>query len=218
MQLDRSLVRGLPIFAVFSDAELDQLVPHLRLVELAKGCAVLSQGELAKGIYTIFRGRLKIFSLDLNDKETGFVHLGVGAFFGELSVIDAIVSMVNVVATEDCALILIPMTVAKNLLHQHTMFNEVILKKLANSLRNTNYRVIMLSLKSDQRILYFLNSTGCANPQGETHGVMLTHEEISTMTNLSRETVSRGLRELQASGKIVIYVKNKQRWYQMRAL
>jgi CRP-like cAMP-binding protein len=213
MQLDRSLVRTLPLFEIFNDAELDQLVPYLRLIQADKARTILPQGTLAKGIYTVLKGRLKIHSTDLNSKETGFVYLETGTFFGELSVIDAIPSMVNVDTTEGSALILIPMAMAKKLLHEHSGFNQLILKKLANSLKNTNLRVIMLSAKSNQRILYFLRTSGIASPQGIVNGRMFTHEEISSMTNLSRETVSRNLSELQTNGKITIYQKDKQRWY-----
>lgn len=215
MQLDRSLVKSLPLFAVFTDAELDLVVPHLRLINAEKTNTILSQGTLAKGIYTVLKGRLKIHSLDLNHKETGFVYLGAGAFFGELSVIDEIPSMVNVDTLEGSALILIPLKTAKELLHQHAGFNAVILKKLANSLRNTNHRVIMLSAKSDQRIVYFLRATGIVSPQGDITGQMLTHEEISSMTNLSRETVSRNLSELQNNGTVAIFMHNQQRWYRI---
>ncbi|MBN2648049.1 MAG: Crp/Fnr family transcriptional regulator, partial [Thiotrichales bacterium] len=110
-------------------------------------------------------------------------------------------------------LLLIPSAVAKQLLHNHRAFNQVVLHKLANALRKSNEKIRMLSAKSVGRVIYFLSAQGNANLQGEVHGKMLTHEEIASMVNLSRETVSRTLTQLQKQGHLRLYTQGEQKCF-----
>ncbi|MBD3755571.1 MAG: winged helix-turn-helix domain-containing protein [Gammaproteobacteria bacterium] len=110
-------------------------------------------------------------------------------------------------------MLLVPSPLAKRLLQSHTAFNQIVLHKLANTLRKSNEKIRMLSAKSMGRVIYFLSAQGNPNLHGEVHGKMLTHEEIANMVNLSRETVSRTITQLQKLGHLRIYYQAEQKMF-----
>ncbi|BBP45094.1 CarD family transcriptional regulator [Thiosulfatimonas sediminis] len=213
MDIPYSHLKRTALFSAFSQHDLHALAPQIKVFEFAKGLTIVKQNSLTQGIFIIYKGRLKIHSLDYEHKETAFIFLNPGDFFGELSVIDGIPSSVNVETVEPSILLMIPTAVAKHLLTTHTGFNQSVLQKLANSLRQSNQKIQMLSAKSFGRVIYFLSTHGNSNLQGEVHGKMLTHDEIACMVNLSRETVSRSISQLQKQGYLSFYYQGNQKMF-----
>jgi len=69
---------------------------------------------------------------------------------------------------------------------------------------------MMLSAKSQWRVYYFLRSIG--GRQGtQIIGKLPTHQTIASMIHLSRETVTRNLKELQKIGLIQLGVLNEEK-------
>lgn len=213
MDIPYSHLKNITLFSVFTQQELQTLAPQIKAFEFQKGLTIIKQNTVAQGIFVIFEGRLRIYSFDFENKETAFAFLNKGDFFGELSVIDQIPSSVNVETVEPSILLLVPSPLAKRLLQSHTAFNQIVLHKLANTLRKSNEKIRMLSAKSMGRVIYFLSAQGNPNLHGEVHGKMLTHEEIANMVNLSRETVSRTITQLQKLGHLRIYYQAEQKMF-----
>jgi CRP-like cAMP-binding protein len=204
LNIRREALTQQPLLKVFNSAELDQIVPYMQFIQAPKSHPVIPQGHLSGGIYILLQGRLKIYSIGGENQETGVTYITPSQFFGELSVIDNIPSSVQVETLEDSILILIPSATCQKLMMQKPEFTGVILQKLANSIRTSNHKILMLNAKSSGRVLHFLRSAAHSSEQGALCGPMLKHDEIATMTNLSRETVSRSLSKLKKAGQLTI--------------
>ena len=78
-----------PIFAGLSNKEAEELASHCEVILLPPDRKVFSQGEEAKGMYILFRGRLEIQVQDLQGKEHKVGTLEKGEIFGEMSILDS---------------------------------------------------------------------------------------------------------------------------------
>jgi len=205
IQVSRQLLNKQRLFQHFSDTEFDQIIPVLKFLQLKRGHIIIKQGQQSDGIYILLKGQLQVYSVNNEHRETGFSYILEGDFFGEMSVIDNTPSMVDVKATKDSILISIPHDICIQLMEKKYQFTFEVLKKLTRTLRGFNDRFIMLHLRSEERLMHFMNAVANKSDNEFIYGPMSKHEEISAMTNLSRETITRHLSKLKKQGCLTTF-------------
>lgn len=204
IQISKHLLQQHPLLKIFNEVELNDLIPKLKFLVSRKNDRIMSSGQLSGGIFLILKGSVRVNAINQVDKEITLARITTGTFFGELSVIDQQPSMVSIDANEDCLFAIIPTETCNSLMNQSPNFNYLLLTRLANALRQSNYRALMLQQKSEQRVLFFLKSAASAQTDSTIEGNMPTHEDIASVTALSRETVSRLLSKFAKKGQLVV--------------
>jgi CRP-like cAMP-binding protein len=85
-----------PLFAGISDESMARLAEVAGEVDFPAGQFIVRQGQVGSGLYVILSGSIRVVR-----GSTEIARLGVGEFFGELSVVDQQPRMASVEAIED---------------------------------------------------------------------------------------------------------------------
>ncbi|HEY6960049.1 MAG TPA: cyclic nucleotide-binding domain-containing protein [Candidatus Limnocylindria bacterium] len=96
---ERDMLAKLPFFKGLEPAELDRIVPHLKLTRVAAGEAVFREGDPGDRYYVIREGEA-----DVSVGGSLVAHLGPGSGFGELALLFGKPRTATVTATKDLVL------------------------------------------------------------------------------------------------------------------
>jgi len=83
-----SLLRRTPLFAGLTPADLEPLLPELRLRRYARDTYIFREGDPGDHLHLIASGEVKISRTTLAGGEVVFAILGAGDVFGELAVLE----------------------------------------------------------------------------------------------------------------------------------
>ncbi len=192
-----ALLEGLPAH------DKAALAKKLQFKKFKRGEIVINKGQPPSGLFFLLNGRLKVVDYAANGREIGFVFFEQFAHFGELSLLDNKPCSASIIATEPSTVAFLPMGEARRLIYSTPSISEKLLTQLATVIRKNNEHIVMLgSNNAHSRVCNLLLK------QAHTKGGELlidqlpTHSEIATMTNTTRETVSRTLNRLAEQGHI----------------
>jgi len=87
--MDRELLRNIPLFARLADSELEALSTLLKPAEFESNKVVFWIGDRGDDLYLVQRGKVAVSAPDDAGREITLATLGPGAFFGDLSLLDA---------------------------------------------------------------------------------------------------------------------------------
>ena len=210
MKIAIDVLKSMPLLQTLSEDQLKSSGDWLGARKVEPGEVIIQQGSPSNGIFIILQGQFKIVTYDIENHERGLLFIGERSFVGELSVLDDIPSSATVIATQSSWVLRIPPKVSHSLIETNAQFASQLMRRLAQAVRSTNEKVMMLSAKSQWRVYYFLRSIG-ARQGARIIGKMPTHQTIASMINLSRETVTRNLKELQRIRLVQLGILNEEK-------
>lgn len=196
MEIAIDVLKTLPLLQTLSDEELKKAGEWLGAHKVQPNEIIVQQGIPSTGIFIVLQGQFKIVTYDIENQERGLLFVGERSFFGELSILDEIPSSASVVAQQVSWVLRIPRPKARELIESNAQFASQVMRRLSSALRSTNEKVLMLNAKSKWRVYYFLRSIA-KRRDSQLIGKMPKHQAIASMVNLSRETVTRNLKQLQ---------------------
>ncbi len=201
------------LFSELPDKELHQINSQIVLKLFKKNETILYEEDTSEFMYIILSGKVKVIKTTGEGKEIILAMHNAGSFFGEMSLIDGKTSPASVVATEDSIISIISKNDFYSLLFTHKKVLENLLKIFSSRLRSSWDTIKLLNFNNaSQRIrtLFFMLSEehGKRTADGIILNANLSHKEISEMTGLTRETVTRVMDKWQKEGEIAI-LKNK---------
>ena len=83
----RDVISQIPFFTPLQDSEREQLAEAATMHMFNRGELVIQEGESGRSIYVVLDGRVKVFTEDGRGNELELAILGVGQFFGEMSLV-----------------------------------------------------------------------------------------------------------------------------------
>ena len=92
-----NVLKRIPLFASFPEADQQNLVSLLRRVNLRKGEILFRQGDEGVSLYLILQGRIKI-SLSRQMDVMTLAILGQGEFLGEMALLDGLPRSADAIA------------------------------------------------------------------------------------------------------------------------
>lgn len=98
--VDPGMVRRIKILATMTDSQLEVFCNYLQIEEIPQWKVLVSQGDVGDCMYMILRGELRVRVM-IAQKETILTTLGVGDFFGDISLFDHGPRSADVVANTD---------------------------------------------------------------------------------------------------------------------
>lgn len=206
-------LKNIQLFSELSDKELHQINSQIALKIFKKNATILYEENTSEFMYIILSGKVKVIKTTGEGKEIILAMHNAGNFFGEMSLIDGKTSPASVIATEDSIVSIISKNDFYLLLFSHKKVLETLLKILSSRLRTSWDTIKLLNFNNaSQRIrtLFFMLSEehGKRTADGIILNANLSHKEISEMTGLTRETVTRVMDKWQKAGEVTI-LKNK---------
>jgi len=206
-------LKKIQLFSSLTADELHKISGKITIKWFRKNETILHEEDTNEFMYMIFSGQVKVIKTTGEGKEIILSMHQSGNFFGEMSLIDGKTIPASVVATEESLISLISKKEFFSMLYAQKKVLENLLSILSSRLRNSWDSIKLLSFnQASQRIrtLFFMlaDEYGNKTSGGVILDIQLSHQEISEMTGLTRETVTRVLDKWQKIGEITIH-KNK---------
>lgn len=206
-------LKNIQLFSSLTDEELRQIINRIVIKRFKKNETVLYEEDTNEFMYIVLSGKVKVMRTTEDGKEIILAMRQPGNFFGEISLIDGKTTPATVIATEDSIIAIISKNAFYTILFNHNNVLKKFLQILCSRLRDSWERIQLLNLNNaSQRIkMLFLNLSdeyGEKTPEGVTLNIKLTHQNISDMTGMTRETVTRIIDKWQKNGEITV-LKNK---------
>jgi CRP/FNR family cyclic AMP-dependent transcriptional regulator len=206
-------LKKIQLFSSLTADELHKISGKITIKWFRKNETILHEEDTNEFMYMIFSGQVKVIKTTGEGKEIILSMHQSGNFFGEMSLIDGKTIPASVVATEESLISLISKKEFFSMLYAQKKVLENLLSILSSRLRNSWESIKLLSFnQASQRIrtLFFMlaDEYGNKTDEGVRLDIQLSHQEISEMTGLTRETVTRVLDKWQKIGEITIH-KNK---------
>ncbi len=193
-----ALLSGLP------EEVLSELASVVRRVRYSKREFVIHKGDRNIDLLFLLEGRLMVYDITPEGRQTGLNFVSPGEFFGELASIDGLPRSATVVAAAPSVVGVLPMQAARKLIFGNPIVAERMLRHIALKLRaSTEYRVLLGIPNAFCRVYSLIHMLAKPDP-GKLLTIenMPTHEQIGLMSNTSRETVTRALQVLYEQGVI----------------
>lgn len=202
-------LKACSLFERLSDAEAERLNRHARVRKFPKKAVIYAPAEGGQSVLVLASGRVKVYDLTPDGRETILAFVEPGELFGELSALDGQPRREFAEAAADSEVLAIPgddflalLGCRADLALSVTKLVGLRRQRVETRLRN------ILFLPSRPRLVRVLVELVVAH--GERTGSRwairfpLSHQDFAGLIGVSRETVTLTLGRLQAEGLIAI--------------
>lgn len=201
MAVSIDLIKQFPFFQGLPDLELQTIAQNTQLGAAKAGQEILARGSIVSFLSFVVSGRIQSTEIADDGRVIGITILVPGDIIGCLTLADNQPVTNSLRTLDDSQLLLVPMSVARNLLATQPIIAQRVIQLLAQSVRHSIKERSLLSLPNAfHRIFAQLNLLVNNNAvQRQIHHVP-RQQDIAAMVNTSRETVSRALQLLIKNG------------------
>jgi CRP/FNR family cyclic AMP-dependent transcriptional regulator len=202
-----SVLKHVPLFAELAGAELESVAAASRRKRYPKGSIVFHEGDHGDCLLVILSGRVKVTLLGRNGEETIVRMLERPEFLGEIALIDAAPRSATVVAVDPTEVLEIGREPFLRLVREQPAIALKIMSQLARALRRATEQIRTLSMFDVHgRVLRCLLLMAQDKGQSARSRMVLRPRpsiaELARMVGCERETVSRALKTLRATGYV----------------
>lgn len=197
--------KALPFIADLSTDSQKKIISHFVTLSHPANQIVLLENDWGGSVYFVLDGWVKIRTYNLDGKEVTLNIIGKGEIFGEMAALEKQPRSTDAITLTSTTIGRIPAQSFVELITTEPMAGVHLTKIMARRLRQVNRRLQLREANSLSRvadaILFLVDGQG-----REAEGVMeipnLPHREISSLSGLARETVTRVLTKLEKRGLI----------------
>lgn len=196
------------VFADLQPEELAALTKAALRKLYQKGQEVFSQGEPALKMFLLKGGRVKLSKLAESGDEITLDIRKAGDFLGEAMLLEDTLYPLTATCLEDTLICGFDKAGFEKLVLDHPNIGLQVIKNLSRRIDGLTSRVGSLSLGSLEERLYQVLSQvarehGVQERQGHSIQFPLTHEELGFLVGAHRVSVTRALKSLKETGRIL---------------
>ena len=202
---DIELIRQAPFFHDLPSEVVNVATAHVVLRRHPANQVILLENDWGSSVYFILEGWVKIRTYNLDGKEVTLNILGKGELFGEMAPLDEVPRSTDVITLAPTIIGNMPAQDFVTLLKSEPLAGIRLSKLMARRLRQVNRRLRLRESDSQSRvadiILFLADGQGKMGEDG-VEIPNLPHRELSSLSGLARETVTRVLSKLEKKGLI----------------
>ncbi|HBE16337.1 MAG TPA: hypothetical protein DEA78_10900 [Cyanobacteria bacterium UBA11159] len=199
------LICTAPFFAGLPELTVQQATAHVVTRKHPANRVILLENDWGGSVYFILEGWVKIRTYNLDGKEVTLNILGKGELFGEMAALDEVPRSTDVITLTETTIGSVPAQDFVHLIHNEPLAGVRLSQLMAKRLRQVNRRLRLRESDSTSRVadtlLFLAEGQGKLKQQG-TEIPNLPHRELSSLSGLARETVTRVLTKLEKKGLI----------------
>ena len=197
------LLQNIPLFEGLSALQLEQISRMAVRRKVVRNTTIVRAGASTDSLFVIVSGSAKVLNRDTEGHEVILSLLGAGECFGEMGLIDGSPRSADVVANENCELLVIAKTDFNKALAENVDLCLNIMKSLVLRLREANQKIESLALMDVYgRVAKLLLDLSELEDGVRVIRRKVTRQDMAKMVGASREMVSRVMRDLEGSGYI----------------
>lgn len=203
-QTTADFLATVPLFSGLEPQELDRFAELTREKLYPRGSVILFEADPGDSLFVVRQGRVKVVLIGEDGREVILGVLGVGAHFGELSLIDDRPRSAHVIAMEDSDLLVLRREDFRARVESSPKVAWSLLTELSRRLRQADDKIgglVLLDVPARIARLLLDLADESGGPRIEK---TLTHQTIAQMIGASRETVSRAMKDFQDAGLITV--------------
>lgn len=195
---------AVPLFANIPAPELVHLAAMARQEKYAKHAEIMAEGDRTSGLYILLSGKVKVVLRSEVGKEVILAMLNPAEFFGEMALLDDAPRSADIVAMAPTTVLVIAKQEFKIWLQRQPDMALVIIKALAQRLREADRKIADLALMDVYgRVVRTLLGLAKQDSQGRmVVSENLSQQSLADIVGASREMVSRTLKDLAQVGHI----------------
>jgi len=195
----------IPFFQDLDLSSLAQIVSHTAVRQHPPNQVILLEHDWGGSVYFIMSGWVKIRTHNRDGKEVTLNIVGRGEIIGEMAAIDEAPRSTDVITLTNTEVCSIPASDFVLLLESEPKAGIRLAQLIAKRLRQLNRRLRLREAESLARVadtlLFLAEGQGRSARQG-VYIPNLAHRELSSISGLARETVTRALSKLEKRGLI----------------
>lgn len=201
--LNPKILKSVPLFSLFSDAQLNQLLTCVQHRSYPRNAFILRAGEETDALYIVLSGRVKVLIPDEEGREVILSIIGPQEYFGEMGLLDDQVRSASVETLEACEMLRLSRAGFTNILKDNFELAMLIIRNLVKRLREADRKIESLALIDVYGRVARLLIDMAKNVDGKwVVEQSPPKQEIARMIGASREMVSRVVKDLHRKGLI----------------
>lgn len=193
------------LFSTFSTALVADIDSSAINQTFEAGHVLMRTGQYIKNTVLVLSGKIKIYREDEDGGEFFMYYLQPGQACA-ISMICATKneqSQIMAKVVEDVELVMVPLPLMDKWMMQHRSWYEFVIDTYRNRFEEVLEVVNSIAFKAmDERLEFYLKrhkeACGCLD-------IKLSHQEIATELNTSREVISRLLKKLEQTGAVKLH-------------
>lgn len=201
-----TLIRSAPFFEGFPEAIVVESTAHVVTRNYPANQTILLEHDWGSAVYFILGGWVKIRTYNIDGKEVTLNILGKGELFGEMAPLDEVPRSTDVITLTPTLIGSIPAADFVKLVHAEPRAGIRLAKLMARRLRQLNRRLRLRESDSTSRVvdilLFLAEGQGKQGQDGGVEIPNLPHRELSSLSGMARETVTRVLGKLEKKNLI----------------
>ena len=202
-------LQALPFLCHLGETELTRLSNVVREHRFARNEIILCEEDAQRYMYVVNSGKVKVVQSSITGKEKILAIHKKGDYFGEMALLDGHASPATVIAMEESVIALVSRDDFVNSFLAEGKIVQDIIAMLCSRLREAWFMIRVMSFaNAEERVHSVLEHLcgryGIKDSRGTILPIKLTHKEIAEYASLSRETVSRQLKQMERAGEIEV--------------
>jgi CRP/FNR family cyclic AMP-dependent transcriptional regulator len=202
-------LRKVPLFSELPEDQLQQLAGVLRETHYRKNVTIFHIEDPGNAMFILKDGLVKITIEDQNGREIILRMLYPTDFFGDMSLLDGMPRSATVTTQEPTDVLVLYREHFLALIERSPKILLNMTAALSRRLRKMNELIRSLAFfdvygKVARVLLTLAAEKGRATEQGTVIDLRLTQQELAELAGMSRETMTRTLRDFQQAGCVRI--------------
>ncbi len=198
-------IGSVPFLAGLPEAAATAAFAHVAIRNHPANQMILLENDWGGSVYFVLSGWLKIRTYNADGKEITLNIVGKGEIVGEMAALEQVPRSTDVISLTPVTIANIPADDFVHLLKAEPLAGMHLAQLMARRLRQVNRRLRLRESNSGSRVadtlLFLTEGQGKVNGKG-VEIPNLPHRELSSMSGLARETVTRVLTKMEAAGLI----------------
>ena len=197
------------LFEQLSPEEITRIESQSRMQTLPRKGLVYLPSDSSDAVFLLTKGRIKLYNLTSEGKETVLAFIEPGELFGELSLLNPGQREEFAEAMSTSTIVMISGEVIRNLMESRPTLTIQLTRLMGLRRQRIERRLKSLLFRSNrERLVYLLLELaaryGERSEEGIALSIRLSHQELSSVIGSTRETVTVLLGELQHERSLII--------------
>jgi CRP/FNR family transcriptional regulator, anaerobic regulatory protein len=190
------------LFPSFAPLLIDDIAAQATIASFEPGTVIIRSGQYIKNTVLVTKGKVKVYREDQDGGEFFMYYLQPGQACA-ISMICATKnekSQIMAKVVEEAEMIMVPLPLMDKWMMEHRSWYEFVIDTYRNRFEEVLVVIDSIAFKAmDERLEFYLKrqqeSCGCTD-------LKLSHQEIATDLNTSREVISRLLKKMEQRGLV----------------
>lgn len=193
------------LFPSFSNALAEDINSNAITKSFVSGDVIMRTGQYIKNTVLVLSGSIKIYREDDDGGEFFMYYLqpGQACAISMICATKSETSQIMAKVVEDAELVMVPLPLMDKWMMQHRSWYEFVIDTYRSRFEEVLEVINSIAFKAmDERLEFYLkrhkDACGCQD-------LKLSHQEIATELNTSREVISRLLKKLEQRGALKLH-------------